>query len=83
MRALETDTIAAIATASGNGAIGVIRLSGPKARSIAEALTGKTLQARYAHLTTFKSTNGTVLDSGLTLYFPAPNSFTGEDVVEL
>jgi tRNA modification GTPase len=83
MRALETDTIAAIATASGNGAIGVIRLSGPKARSIAEALTGKTLQARYAHLTTFKSTNGTVLDLGLTLYFPAPNSFTGEDVVEL
>lgn len=83
MRALETDTIAAIATASGNGAIGVIRLSGPKARSIAEALTGKTLQARYAHLTTFKSSNGTVLDSGLSLYFPAPHSFTGEDVVEL
>lgn len=83
MRALEKDTIAAIATASGNGAIGVIRLSGPKARSIAEGLTGKVLQPRYAHLTTFKSSDEVVLDSGLSLYFPAPNSFTGEDVVEL
>ena len=83
MRALETDTIAAIATASGNGAIGVIRLSGPQARSIAEGLTDKVLQPRYAHLTTFKSSDGVVLDSGLSLYFPAPNSFTGEDVVEL
>ena len=83
MRALEKDTIAAIATASGNGAIGVIRLSGPKARSIAEGLTGKMLQARYAHLATFKSSDGTALDSGLSLYFPAPHSFTGEDVVEL
>ena len=83
MRALEKDTIAAIATASGNGAIGVIRLSGPTARSIAEGLTGKVLQARYAHLTTFTSSDGIVLDSGLSLYFPGPHSFTGEDVVEL
>lgn len=83
MRALEKDTIAAIATASGNGAIGVIRLSGPQARSIAEGLTSKVLQPRYAHLTTFTSSGGVVLDSGLSLYFPAPNSFTGEDVVEL
>ena len=83
MRALEKDTIAAIATASGNGAIGVIRLSGPQARSIAEGLTSKVLQPRYAHLTTFRSSDGVVLDSGLSLYFPAPNSFTGEDVVEL
>ena len=83
MRALEKDTIAAIATASGNGAIGVIRLSGPKAKSIAEGLTGKMLQARYAHLATFKSSDGTALDSGLSLFFPAPHSFTGEDVVEL
>ena len=83
MRALEKDTIAAIATASGNGAIGVIRLSGPQARSIAEGLTSKVLQPRYAHLTTFTSSDGVVLDSGLSLYFPAPNSFTGEDVVEL
>ena len=83
MRAFEKDTIAAIATASGNGAIGVIRLSGPQARSIAERLTSKILQPRYAHLTTFTSSDGVVLDSGLSLYFPAPNSFTGEDVVEL
>ena len=83
MRALEKDTIAAIATASGNGAIGVIRLSGPQARSIAQGLTGKVLRPRYAHLTTFTSRDGVVLDSGLSLYFPAPNSFTGEDVVEL
>ena len=83
MRALEKDTIAAIATASGNGAIGVIRLSGPQARSIAEGLTSKVLQPRYAHLTTFTSNDGVVIDSGLSLYFPAPNSFTGEDVVEL
>jgi len=83
MRALEKDTIGAIATASGNGAIGVIRLSGPQARSIAEGLTGKVLQPRYAHLTNFTSSDGVVIDSGLSLYFPGPNSFTGEDVVEL
>ena len=83
MRALEKDTIGAIATASGNGAIGIIRLSGPQARAIAEGLTGCVLQPRYAHLTTFTSNDGVVIDSGLSLYFPAPNSFTGEDVVEL
>ena len=83
MRALEKNTIAAIATASGNGAIGIIRLSGPQARTIAEGLTGSVLQPRYAHLTTFTSNDGVVIDSGLSLYFPAPNSFTGEDVVEL
>ena len=83
MRALEKDTIAAIATASGNGAIGIIRLSGPHARAIAEGLTDSVLQPRYAHLTTFTSNDGVIIDSGLSLYFPAPNSFTGEDVVEL
>ena len=72
MRALEKDTIGAIATASGNGAIGVIRLSGPQARSIAEGLTGKVLQPRYAHLTNFTSNDGVVIDSGLSLYFPGP-----------
>lgn len=83
MKGLESDTIAAIATASGNGAIGIIRLSGPDAKAIAEAMSGLTLSARSAHFTTFQSPDGRVLDSGLAIFFPKPRSFTGEDVVEL
>ena len=72
MRALEKDTIGAIATASGNGAIGVIRLSGPQARSIAEGLTGKVLQPRYAHLTNFTSSDGVVIEVVLKIFLLNP-----------
>jgi len=80
---MNTDTIAAIATAPGRGGIGVIRLSGKQALAISLKLTGKTLQPRYAAFTHFSSVEGESLDSGLALYFPGPASFTGEDVVEL
>ncbi len=77
-------TIAAIATPSGRGGIGVIRLSGPKALSIACDLIHKdTLKPRYATLARFYGDSARVLDEGLVLYFPGPHSFTGEDVVEL
>ena len=77
------DTIAALATAPGVGAVAVVRLSGPQARDIAHALTGATPQPRYAELCTFRDANGAALDRGLVLLFAGPQSFTGEDVVEL
>jgi tRNA modification GTPase len=79
----QDDTIAALATAPGVGAIAVVRISGPKARAIGSALGGITPRARYAELCTFKDAGGQPLDQGLLLYFPGPRSFTGEDVVEL
>lgn len=78
-----TDTIAAIATAAGQGGIGVIRLSGPQAASIATQLSGKLPKPRYAGLRSFDDHSGQSIDSGIVLHFPAPHSFTGEDVVEL
>ncbi|QSB00685.1 tRNA uridine-5-carboxymethylaminomethyl(34) synthesis GTPase MnmE [Methylomonas sp. EFPC1] len=78
------DTIAAIATPPGNGGVGVIRISGPSAPGIAQSLTGKTLpKPRYAQFASFLDTDGRVIDSGLLLYFAAPASFTGEQVIEL
>lgn len=77
-----SDTIAAIATAPGRGAIGVLRLSGPRAAAIAQALFGSLPPPRRAVLRPFKDADGAVLDRGLVLFFPAPHSYTGEDVVE-
>ena len=77
------DTIAAIATAPGRGGIGVIRVSGSGLLPFAQALTGKIPKHRYATLADFKAADGSNIDSGLLLYFPGPNSFTGEDVLEL
>jgi tRNA modification GTPase len=77
------DTIAALATAPGIGAIAVVRLSGPKAAEIARALTRRAPRPRQADLRTFRDATGAPLDRGLVLFFPAPSSFTGEDVVEL
>jgi tRNA modification GTPase len=77
------DTIAARATAHGVGAIAVIRVSGRGAHDIARALTGRAPRPRVAHLETFRDATGAAIDRGLTLYFPEPASFTGEDVVEL
>lgn len=79
-----TTTIAAIATPLGRGGVGIIRLSGSKAKTIACQLTKKNnLTARYAHFCQFYGQDGSVLDAGIVLYFAAPHSFTGEDVVEL
>ncbi len=77
-------TIAAIATPLGRGGVGVIRLSGPKAYSIACTLTGKdSFTPRMASFCRFYQADGEVIDEGLVLYFRAPHSFTGEDVIEL
>lgn len=76
------DTIAAISTAPGMGAIGIVRLSGPLSLSIAQQVTHKTLTPRVACYTEFYENQTDILDKGLCLYFPNPHSFTGEDVVE-
>lgn len=77
------DVIAAIATAPGRGGIGVVRVSGRNLLSFAESLCGAVPEPRRARFTRFRAADGSVLDEGLLLYFPAPNSFTGEDVLEL
>lgn len=79
----QTDTIAAIATPRGRGGIGVIRISGPAASSIASGLLGNAPPPRHAALRVFRDAQGEMIDGGLALYFPAPASFTGEDVLEL
>ncbi len=77
------EIIAAIATPPGRGGIGVVRLSGPGLLSVAEALTGRSPLPRYATLSKFLAADGSPIDQGILLYFPAPHSFTGEDVIEL
>ena len=79
----DTDTIAAIATPPGRGGIGIVRISGPAVPAIAEALIGQLPTPRHATLALFRATDGSALDDGLALFFPAPHSFTGEDVLEL
>jgi tRNA modification GTPase len=77
------DTIAAIATAPARGAIGIIRISGAAAPRIAAELMGNPPAPRSASLRRFLDADGSVIDEGLALYFPAPHSFTGEPVLEL
>jgi len=78
-----TETIIAIVTPPGRGGVGIVRLSGPLAYSIALKLTKrKELKPRTAHYGSFFSMDGEIIDEGLVLYFPAPHSFTGEDVIE-
>ncbi|MGK2912875.1 MAG: tRNA uridine-5-carboxymethylaminomethyl(34) synthesis GTPase MnmE [Porticoccaceae bacterium] len=79
----DTDTIAAIATAPGRGGIGIVRISGRDLRALGEALSGKQLIPRHATHCEFSDHQGAAIDQGIVLYFPAPNSFTGEDVLEL
>jgi tRNA modification GTPase len=77
------DTIAALATPPGRGGIGVIRVSGPLAATIAREILGELPRPRRAVLRPFRDADGRPLDTGLALYFAAPTSFTGEDVLEL
>lgn len=77
------DTIAAVATAPGSGAVGILRLSGPDAGRVACALCTTLPEPRQARLRRFRDRDGAVIDQGLVLHFPAPDSFTGEHVVEL
>ncbi|MEY2631460.1 MAG: hypothetical protein RIR00_114 [Pseudomonadota bacterium] len=81
--AARPDIIAAIATGPGRGGVGVIRISGPNLAGFAEALAGKLPRPRHATLANFQAADGSTLDTGLLLHFPAPHSFTGEDVLEL
>lgn len=76
-------TIAAIATAPGRGGVGIVRISGPQAKAIAEQLLGFTPTPRHAHYTGFLDDDDTELDRGIALFFPGPHSFTGEDILEL
>ena len=77
------DTIAAIATAPGRGGIGVVRVSGASLSELAAALCGRVPTPRKAMFARFLDADGVTLDEGIALYFPAPASFTGEDVLEL
>ena len=77
------DTIAAIATAPGTGGVGIVRISGQAVPDIARALLGRLPAARHASFSRFRCADGSALDQGLALYFPAPHSFTGEHVLEL
>jgi tRNA modification GTPase len=77
------DTIAATATAPGIGAVAIVRVSGPLTLTIARELAERSPRARYAELCAFRAPDGEVIDHGLLLFFPAPHSYTGEDVLEL
>jgi tRNA modification GTPase len=77
------DTIAAVATPPGRGGIGVVRVSGRAARDVAKGVVGDLPQARHATLAAFRAADGALIDQGIALFFDAPHSYTGEDVLEL
>lgn len=83
MSQFNSDPIIAIATAPGRGGIGVIRVSGPDLGDWANQIFKRKLKARHAHYLPFIDLNGVIMDEGLALFFPGPNSYTGEDVLEL
>ncbi|SOD22051.1 tRNA modification GTPase trmE [Variovorax sp. YR752] len=83
MLARTTDPIVAVATASGRGAVGIVRVSGAKLAPLIEALCGRALKPREATYLPFRDADGEPVDHGLAIHFPSPNSFTGEDVLEL
>lgn len=77
------DPIVAIATAPGRGAVGIVRASGRDLRPLIDAVVGAPLKARHAHYGPLRAADGSAIDHGLALHFPAPHSYTGEDVLEL
>jgi len=78
-----SDTIVAQATPPGRGGVGILRVSGRAASQIAQEILGKLPKPRYADYLPFRDADGSTLDQGIALWFPGPNSFTGEDVLEL
>ncbi|MEK7989697.1 MAG: tRNA uridine-5-carboxymethylaminomethyl(34) synthesis GTPase MnmE [Thiotrichaceae bacterium] len=78
-----TDTIAAIATPAGQGGVGIVRVSGSRVPEIAKIVIGQLPKPRYALFSAFKNIENEVIDQGLAIYFAAPHSYTGEDVLEL
>ena len=83
MTTAHLDPIAAIATAAGRGAVGIVRVSGVGLAPYVQALLGRSLRPRHAHYLPFPDAQGQPIDQGLALFFPAPHSYTGEDVLEL
>ena len=83
MHSRNDSPIAAIATAPGRGAVGIVRVSGKQIGLVIEALCGRPLKAREATYLPFRDASGGAIDHGLALHFPAPHSYTGEDVLEL
>jgi tRNA modification GTPase len=77
------DTIAAIATPPGRGGIGIVRISGKNLKQLAKIILGKLPKPRHAELLNFLDHDNQIIDQGIALYFPTPNSYTGEDVLEL
>ncbi len=77
------DTIAAVATAYGRAGIGVVRVSGPGTRQLAVSLTGRLPAERHASLSEFRDADGVVIDRGIAIFFAAPRSYTGEDILEI
>ncbi|RPI47420.1 MAG: tRNA uridine-5-carboxymethylaminomethyl(34) synthesis GTPase MnmE [Betaproteobacteria bacterium] len=77
------DTIAAIATPPGAGGIGIVRVSGPLVPALMSAIVGRRLEPRWASFTRFRDETGAPIDEGIAVYFPAPHSYTAEDVLEL
>lgn len=82
-QSFDFDTIVAQATPPGKGGVGIVRVSGSHAKNIAKQILGFIPKTRFAHYTEFQDLNGDLLDEGIALYFEGPNSFTGEDVLEL
>ncbi len=83
MLARQDDPIAAIASAPGRGAVGIVRVSGPSLAALIEAVCGRALAPRQATYLPFRAADGSPIDQGLAIHFPAPHSYTGEDVLEL
>ena len=81
MADIAADTIVAIATAPGAGGVGIVRLSGPRARAIGEALCARRLRPRHAHHARYLAAGGETIDDGIALLFAAPASYTAEDFV--
>ncbi|HMA08523.1 MAG TPA: tRNA uridine-5-carboxymethylaminomethyl(34) synthesis GTPase MnmE, partial [Ramlibacter sp.] len=77
------DPIAAVATAPGRGAVGIVRVSGPSLAALIQAICGRALKPREATYLAFRAGDGSTIDQGLAIHFPAPHSYTGEDVLEL
>jgi tRNA modification GTPase len=77
------EPIVAVATASGRGAVGIVRISGARLGGFVETLLGRSLTARHAAYLPFRDASGSAIDRGLAIHFPAPHSYTGEDVLEL
>ena len=80
---LNTETIVALATPPGKGAVGIIKVSGSNLQSLMQGILGFLPDPRHAHRCNFIDRDTTFIDSGIAIYFPSPHSYTGEDVLEL